>query len=47
MAAWLLSGVSHLPAQDWRLGVPMFFCALLQGVALVLAAWHFHRRAGR
>jgi DHA1 family tetracycline resistance protein-like MFS transporter len=43
-AAPLLAGVSHLPAQDWRLGLPMFFCAALQGAALLLAVLHFRRR---
>lgn len=45
-AAPLLASVSHLPPQDWRLGLPMFFCAALQGAALVLAVLHF-RRQGR
>jgi DHA1 family tetracycline resistance protein-like MFS transporter len=43
-AAPLLASVSHLPAQDWRLGLPMFFCAALQGSALLLAVLHFRRR---
>jgi DHA1 family tetracycline resistance protein-like MFS transporter len=37
----LLAAVSHLPAGDWRLGTPMYFCAALQAVALVLALVHF------
>jgi DHA1 family tetracycline resistance protein-like MFS transporter len=45
-AAPLLASVSHLPAQDWRLGLPMFFCAALQGAALVLAVLHFRRQGG-
>jgi DHA1 family tetracycline resistance protein-like MFS transporter len=44
LAAPLLAGVSHLPAQDWRLGLPMFFCAALQGTALLLALLHFRRQ---
>ncbi|MGA1286492.1 MAG: MFS transporter [Rubrivivax sp.] len=44
-AAPLLASVSHLPAQDWRLGLPMFFCAALQGAALLLAVLHFRRRS--
>jgi DHA1 family tetracycline resistance protein-like MFS transporter len=44
-AAPLLASVSHLPAQDWRLGTPMFFCAALQGAALLLAVLHFRRRS--
>ena len=45
-AAPLLASVSHLPAQDWRLGLPMFFCAALQGAALLLAVLHFRRQGG-
>jgi len=37
----LLAAVSHLPSSDWRLGAPMFFCAALQAVALLLAWLHF------
>jgi DHA1 family tetracycline resistance protein-like MFS transporter len=40
-AAPLMAAVSHLPPADWRVGAPMFFCAVLQGLALVLAWWHF------
>src|SRR6185436_9311270 len=43
MGAPLLAMVSHLPPGDWRLGVPMFFCAVLQAAALVLAVLHFRR----
>jgi MFS transporter, DHA1 family, tetracycline resistance protein len=39
----LLALVSHLPASDWRVGAPMFFCAALQGVALLLAWTHFRK----
>lgn len=41
LGAPLLGVVSHLPAGDWRLGAPMYFCAALQAAALVLAAIHF------
>ena len=37
----LLGLVSHLHAGDWRLGAPLFFCALLQAAALALAVVHF------
>jgi len=37
----LLSLVSHLAPGDWRIGAPMYFCALLQAAALVLAYLHF------
>jgi DHA1 family tetracycline resistance protein-like MFS transporter len=43
LAAPLLGAVSHLPQGDWRLGAPMFFCAALQGAALLLAWTHFRR----
>ena len=41
IGAPLLAMVSHLPAGDWRLGAPMYFCAALQGSALLLAWIHF------
>ena len=37
----LLGLVSHLPAGDWRIGAPMYFCAALQTLALWLAVKHF------
>jgi DHA1 family tetracycline resistance protein-like MFS transporter len=43
LGAPLLALVSHYPPGDWRLGAPMFFCALLQATALVLAVSHFSR----
>jgi MFS transporter, DHA1 family, tetracycline resistance protein len=43
IAAPLLGLVTHLPAGDWRVGTPFFFCAALQALALLLAAWHFKR----
>ena len=47
IAAPLLSAVSHLPPGDWRFGTPMYLCAALQALALVLAVTHFRgqRRA--
>jgi DHA1 family tetracycline resistance protein-like MFS transporter len=42
--AALLMLVSHLPADDWRLGMPMFFCAALEALALGLAWRHFRRQ---
>ncbi len=48
IGAPLLGLVSHYPAGDWRIGMPFFACALLQGVALMLAWSHFRRlRHGR
>ncbi len=46
IGATLLMLVSDLPKGDWRMGAPFYFCALLQGAALVLAISHF-RRAGK
>ena len=43
LGAPLLTLVSHLPPGDWRIGAPMYFCAALQGAALVLATLHFRR----
>jgi DHA1 family tetracycline resistance protein-like MFS transporter len=43
LGAPLLALVSHLPPGDWRLGAPMFFCAVLQAAALFLAVGHFRR----
>lgn len=37
LSAPLLATVSHLPPQDWRVGAPLFFCALLQAAAAFLA----------
>jgi DHA1 family tetracycline resistance protein-like MFS transporter len=44
VAAPLLVLVSRLPQGDWRIGAPFYFCALLQGTALLLAVAHFRRQ---
>jgi DHA1 family tetracycline resistance protein-like MFS transporter len=41
IGAPLLGLVSHLPPGDWRIGAPFYFCAALQGAALLLAWTHF------
>lgn len=41
LAGPLVAVVSHLPAHDWRIGAPMFFCAALQCLALIFAIRHF------
>jgi DHA1 family tetracycline resistance protein-like MFS transporter len=41
IGAPLLGAVSHLPAGDWRIGAPYYFCAALQLAATVLALRHF------
>ena len=43
LGAPLLGLVSHLPQGDWRIGAPLYFCALLQVVSLCLALVHFQR----
>ena len=43
IGAPLLTLVSHLPKGDWRIGTPFYFCALLQGAALLIAGLHFRR----
>jgi MFS transporter, DHA1 family, tetracycline resistance protein len=44
LGAPLIGFVSHYPQGDWRIGAPMYFCALLQAAALAFAWHHFHRR---
>jgi DHA1 family tetracycline resistance protein-like MFS transporter len=43
LSAPLLGIVSHLPRGDWRIGMPFYFCALLQLAALGLAWMHFNK----
>lgn len=47
LAAPLMGAVSHLNPADWRAGFPMFFCAALQGLALLLAVLHFRGKRAR
>jgi DHA1 family tetracycline resistance protein-like MFS transporter len=42
----LLAEVSHLPASDWRVGLPYLLSSGLNLVALGLAALHFARHGG-
>jgi DHA1 family tetracycline resistance protein-like MFS transporter len=44
LAAPLLAPVSNLARGDWRVGMPFFFCALLQAGALWAALTFFQRR---
>jgi len=44
IGAPLLVMVSHLDKGDWRIGTPLYFCALLQAAALALAVSHFRRQ---
>jgi DHA1 family tetracycline resistance protein-like MFS transporter len=41
VGAPLLGAVSDLPAGDWRIGAPYYFCAALQLTATLLALRHF------
>jgi len=43
LGAPLMATVSDLPASDWRVGAPMFFCGLLQLAAMTAALLHFRR----
>jgi DHA1 family tetracycline resistance protein-like MFS transporter len=43
IAAALLGAVSHRPPGDVWIGLPFFFCAVLQGMATVVAIRHFQR----
>lgn len=42
--AGLLTLVSHRPQGDFLIGLPFYFCALLQAVAAVIAFRHFRRQ---
>jgi len=43
VAAPLLAMVSHLPRGDWKIGLPFYFCAVLQAVGALIAFVHFRR----
>jgi DHA1 family tetracycline resistance protein-like MFS transporter len=45
VAATLLGLVSHRPPGDVWIGLPFFFCALLQTVGAIVAVTHFRRHA--
>ena len=44
LGAPLIGVVSHLPQGDWRIGAPLYFCAALQALSLLLAWRHFAHR---
>ncbi len=44
IAAALLALVAELPRGDPRIGLPLFFCAALQGLAAAIAWRHFQRQ---
>jgi MFS transporter, DHA1 family, tetracycline resistance protein len=39
----LMATVSHYPPGDWRIGLPLYACALLMATALLIAALRFRR----
>ena len=41
IATPLLGAVSHYPRGDWHIGAPLYFCAALQALSLLLAWQHF------
>jgi DHA1 family tetracycline resistance protein-like MFS transporter len=41
IGAPMLATVSHLPHGDWRIGMPFYFCAVLQAASMVIALRHF------
>ncbi|MEO8299710.1 MAG: MFS transporter [Burkholderiales bacterium] len=41
LGSGLLGLVSHLPPGDWRIGAPMYLCAVVTAVAAMLARRHF------
>jgi DHA1 family tetracycline resistance protein-like MFS transporter len=43
----ILMSVSHLPPGDWRIGAPLYFGAVLQAAALLLAWLHFRSHSAR
>jgi DHA1 family tetracycline resistance protein-like MFS transporter len=47
LGAPLLAAVSDLPRDDWRIGAPFYFCALLQIASLGMALWHLRRHVHR
>jgi DHA1 family tetracycline resistance protein-like MFS transporter len=40
----LLAAISHLPKDDWRMGITFFCSAFLQVLAVVFAIWHFRKQ---
>ena len=45
VSAPLLGMVSHLNAGDWRIGLPFYFCAVLQLIGTLMAVRHFRHQA--
>lgn len=47
IGAPLMGVVSHYSPGDWRVGMPFYFCAVLQIIAMGVASWHFRRERQR
>ena len=47
ISASLLGVVSHLPRNDWRMGLPFYFCAALQCIGTVFVARYFRHHTQR
>ncbi len=47
ISASLLGVVSHRPQGDWLIGLPFYFCAILQCIGTLVALTHFRRHPGR
>lgn len=43
VGTWLLASVSHLPPEDWRLGITFYLSAALQFAALLVTVLYFRR----
>ena len=44
IGATLLGVVSHRPLGDWLIGLPFYFCAVLQVISTAIAILHFRRQ---
>ena len=44
IGASLLGVVSHRPRGDWLIGLPFYFCAVLQVISTAIAILHFRRQ---
>lgn len=44
LASGSLTLIAGLPADDWRIGLPMYACAAVQVIAVVIALMYFKRR---
>ena len=40
LGSMILGEVSHLPAQDWRIGSTFYLCAIMQTLGIIVA-WRY------